>query len=124
MFSVALRKKFIAHRHIADMSDVEHPIRSHLYILEVMLEAEDLDSEGYVLDLDEVGSEVDDILALYRDKTLNNTEAFQNVTPTLEAFARVLGDALNEQLYAPQLTAISVRLWQDDSAWAMYDIEK
>jgi len=124
MFTVALRKKFISHRHVSDALDAEHPIRSHLYILEVMLEAEELDSEGYVLDLDELESEVDDILVLYRDKTLNNTAAFQDAPPTLEAFARVLGDTLNERLYAPQLTAISVRLWQDDSAWAMYDIEK
>lgn len=124
MFTLALRKKFISHRHVSEASDVEHPIRSHLYILEVMLEAEELDSEGYVLDLDELESEVEDILALYRDKTLNNTKAFQDTTPTLEAFARVLGDALNEGLYAPQLTAISVRLWQDDNAWALYDIER
>jgi len=124
MFTLALRKKFIAHHHAAPEIDAEHPIRSHLYILEVMLETEELDSEGYVLDLDELEAEVDDVLAQYAHKNLNDTEAFRGRVPTLEAFAQVLGDAINESLYAPNLTALSVRLWRDEKAWALYDIEK
>jgi len=124
MFTLALRKKFIAHHHAAPEIDADHPIRSHLYLLEVMLETEDLDSEGYVLDLDELEAEVDDILAQYAHKNLNDTEAFRGRVPTLEAFAQVLGDAINESLYAPNLTALSVRLWRDEKAWALYDIEK
>ena len=123
MFTLALRKKFIAHHHTAEL-DAEHPIRSHLYILEVMLEAEALDSEGYVLDLDTLEAEVDAILAQYAHKNLNETEAFQDRAPTLESLAQVLGDAINESLYAPHLTALSVRLWRDDVAWALYDIER
>ncbi|HEY79848.1 MAG TPA: 6-carboxytetrahydropterin synthase [Anaerolineae bacterium] len=124
MFTLALRKKFIAHHHAAPEIDADHPIRSHLYLLEVMLETEDLDSEGYVLDLEELEAEVDDILAQYAHKNLNDTEAFRGRVPTLEAFAQVLGDAINESLYAPNLTALSVRLWRDEKAWALYDIEK
>ena len=124
MFTLALRKKFIAHHYTAAEIDDEHPMRSHVYLLEVMLEAEELDSEGMVLDLDGLEEEIDDILALYRYKNLNETEAFQGKVPTLESFAQVLGDAIDETLYAPHLTAISVRLWRDEDAWALYDIEK
>ena len=124
MFTLASRKKFIAHHHTAPELDAEHPIRSHVYLLEVMLEAEELDSEGMVLDLDALDAELEDILNLYRYKNLNETEAFQGRIPTLEAFAQVLGDAIDESLYAPNLTAISVRLWRDEDAWALYDIEK
>ncbi len=124
MFTLALRKKFIAHHTSAIEIDPEHPIRSHLYILEVMLETEELDSEGYVLDLEALEAEVEEILSQYANKSLNDTPAFQNRIPTLEAFAQVLGDAINESLYAPNLTALSVRLWRDEQAWAMYDIEK
>lgn len=124
MYTLALRKKFIAHHHAATEPDAEHPLRSHLYLLEVMLEAEELDSQGMVLDLDELEAELNDILSLYRNQNLNKTEAFKDKIPTLEAFARVLGDAIDESLYAPHLTAISVRLWRDEDAWALYDIEK
>ena len=124
MFTLALRKKFIAHHHAAPEIDAEHPMRSHLYLLEVMVEAEELDSEGYVLDLDELEAEVDDVLAQYAHKSLNDTETFRDRIPTLEAFAQALGDAINESLYAPNLTALSVRLWRDEKAWALYDIER
>ena len=124
MFTLALRKQFIAHHHSANEPDAEHPMRSHVYLLEVMLETEELDSEGVVLDLDELEAEVDEILSLYRYKNLYETEAFANRAPTLEAFAQVLGNAIDETLYAPNLTAISVRLWRDENVWALYDIEK
>jgi 6-pyruvoyltetrahydropterin/6-carboxytetrahydropterin synthase len=124
MFTLAYRKKFIAHHHTAPELDPEHPLRSHVYLLEVMLETEALDSGGMVLDLDELEAEVDDILSQYRYKNLNETEAFQGRTPTLESFAQVLGDAIDASLYAPNLTAISVRLWRDEDVWALYDIEK
>jgi 6-pyruvoyltetrahydropterin/6-carboxytetrahydropterin synthase len=124
MFTLALRKKFIAHHRNAVEPDPEHPLRSHLYLLEVMLEAEALDSEGMVLDLDELANEIENILDLYRDKNLNELAPFQKRIPTLEALARVLGDAIDESLYAPHLTAISVRLWRDEEVWALYDIEK
>ena len=124
MFTLALRKKFIAHHHSAPEIDADHPMRSHLYVLEVMLETEELDSEGYVLDLDELEAEVNDILAQYAHKSLNDAEVFQGRIPTLESFAQVLGDAINASLYAPNLTALSVRLWRDEDAWALYDIER
>ncbi len=124
MFTLALRKKFIAHHHAATEPDAEHPMRSHLYLLEVMLESEELDSQGMVLDLEALETELDDILSLYRYQNLNETKAFQGRIPTLETFARVLGDAIDESLYAPNLTAISVRLWRDEETWALYDIEK
>ena len=124
MFTLALRKKFIAHHHTTAEVDPEHPVRSHVYLLEVMLESEELDSAGVVLDLDELEAEIDDIISAYQYKNLNETEAFAERTPTLEAFAMVLGDAIDESLYAPNLTAISVRRWRDENAWALYDIEK
>ena len=124
MFTLASRKKFIAHHHTSPQIDSQHPLRSHVYILEVMLERENLDSEGMVLDMEELNATIEDIVSQYRYKNLNETAAFQGRIPTLETFARVLGDAIDESLYAPDLTAISVRLWRDENAWALYDIEK
>ncbi len=124
MFTLALRRKFIAHHHTTSELGAAESVRSHLYMLEVMLEAEELDSEGYVLDMDMLEAELDDLIAQYAHKDLSRTEAFQGQVPTLERFAQVLGDALNDGLYAPHLTAISVRLWRDEDAWALYDIER
>ncbi len=123
MFTLALRKRFIAY-HPAHHPDAEHPIQSHLFVLEVMLEAETLDEMGQVFDLDVLESEVVDILKVYANKDLHQTPAFAQRPFTLEAFAQILGDALNESLYAPHLTALSVRLWCDERAWALYDIER
>jgi 6-pyruvoyltetrahydropterin/6-carboxytetrahydropterin synthase len=120
MYTLALRKKFIAHH----KNTAESLLRSHLYLLEVMLEAEALDSLGMVVDLDALDDAMDDVLALYQDKNLNEAEAFADTLPTLEALAKVLATAIDETLYAPNLTALSVRLWRDEEAWALYDIEK
>jgi len=124
MFTLALRKKFIAHHRTSTTPDPEHPLRAHLYLLEVMLEADALDEQGMVLDLAELDETVEDILENYCDKNLNEIAAFQERVPTLETLAQTLGDAIDQALYAPHLTAISVRLWRDEETWALYDIEK
>jgi len=124
MHTLALRKKFIARHNLADAPADETHAKSHLYTLEVMLEAEELDSEGYVLELDALSAELDMILAIYSDKSLDKAPGFEGRSPTLERFAQVLCETIDEELYAPQLTAVSVRLWRDENAWAMYDIEK
>jgi len=120
MYTLALRKKFIAFHQNAD----ENPVRSHLYLLEAMLEAEELDDLGMVHDLEALDEVLEDVLSNFRDKNLAQVAVFGGVAPTLEVFARVLGNAIDETLYAPNLTAISVRLWRDEEAWALFDIEK
>ena len=89
-----------------------------------MLEGDDLDQHGYLIDLIDVESEIDTLIARYRDKTLNDLPPLEGMNPSIERFCRLLCEELNEALYAPNITAISVKLWENTIAWAAFDLDR
>ena len=86
-----------------------------------MLEGEELDSHGFLLDIEDLKIQVDELITSFKDKTLNELPAFEDLNPSLEHFSRILCEQLDDALYAPNITAVSVKLWEDDIAWAAYD---
>ncbi|RME84207.1 MAG: 6-carboxytetrahydropterin synthase [Caldilineae bacterium] len=122
MYALAIQQDFIARRSAS--ADGSATALSHRYRVELMVEAEELDQQGYVVDIDELQAQFEGIVDEFRDKTLNELPDFEGVNPSLEHFARVLCEKVDEALYAPQLSAISIKLWEDDTAWVAYDVER
>jgi 6-pyruvoyltetrahydropterin/6-carboxytetrahydropterin synthase len=60
------------------------------------------------------------VIAEHQDKTLNELPAFAGLNPSIEHFSRILCDALAGPVSAPNLTDLSVKLWENDIAWASY----
>ena len=125
MYTLAIFADFIAQHHLTvENAGPENELHSHHYRVEVMLECEELDSNGYVLDIDDLKVQLEGVIATYRDQTLNDLDSFSGLNPSLEHFTRIFCESLDEALYAPNLTAISVKLWEDDVAWIAYDLER
>ena len=119
MFSLALRRSFSAsHFLIGGDWGAENLPHSHDYRLEVELEGDRLDRHGFLVDLVELGRMVDATLETYRGQSLNQLAAFQDLNPSLEHFCRVLSNAFDESLKQPGIRSLTVRLWEDESAWA------
>jgi 6-pyruvoyltetrahydropterin/6-carboxytetrahydropterin synthase len=49
---------------------------------------------------------------------------FAGLNPSIEHFARILATALNERLRALRLAGLKVVLWENDSAWTSYEIQR
>ncbi len=125
MYTLGLRRRFIAqHYLIGGDWGPENERHSHAYTLELVLEGATLDRHGYLVDLVEVEQAVEAVLARYRDRTLNDLEEFQGLNPSVEHFARILAEALNRRIQAPNVTALTVRLWENENAWAAYRLER
>ncbi|NOX62370.1 MAG: 6-carboxytetrahydropterin synthase [Chloroflexi bacterium] len=120
MYTISLSRTFIAQR---TDPDADQP-RAHVYRAELMLEGENLDSQGYLIDLEEVAIQLEEAVAPFRDKHLNMRPEFEGENPSLERIARVLCHKIDETLYAPDVLAISIKLWEDDRIWAAYDLER
>ena len=125
MYTISIQRDFIAQHYLVGGDwGAENEPHSHHYKIEVMLEGEDLDQHGYLIDLIDVESEIDALIARYRDKTLNDLPPLEGMNPSIERFCRLLCEELNEALYAPNITAISVKLWENTIAWAAFDLER
>lgn len=121
MYTVAVRRAFVAqHFLIGGEWGAENKWHSHHYQIEVQLSGEQLDQHGYLVDIVDIEHHLDALVAAYRDKTLNELPEFAGLNPSIEHFARIACRALAAQIQAPNLSHLTVRLWETDIAWASY----
>ncbi len=120
-YVVAVKRDFVAqHFLIGGDWGAENVKHSHHYIVEVQLEGERLDRHGYLVDIVDIEQNLNALVARYRDQTLNDLPEFAGLNPSLEHFARLLCHALTERLRTETLTAVTVKLWENEIAWAAY----
>lgn len=125
MYTLSLQRDFIAqHYLIGGDWGAENQPHSHHFKIEVMIEGEELDSHGYLIDSVDFQAQLNDLVTAYADKTLNDLPGFEGLNPSLERFCRQLCEEMDEKLYAPAITAISVKLWENPTTWAAYDLER
>jgi 6-pyruvoyltetrahydropterin/6-carboxytetrahydropterin synthase len=121
MYSVILRTDFIAqHFLIGGDWGPENERNSHHYVLEVQLDGPTLDEHGYLVDIVQVEDALAAVRADYADRLLNDLPEFRGLNPSLEHFARIICERLAGALGSPNLSAIAVRLWENERASAKY----
>jgi 6-pyruvoyltetrahydropterin/6-carboxytetrahydropterin synthase len=120
-YRIAVQRDFIAQHYLfgGDWGP-ENQLHSHHYEVELQLEGETLDQHGYLVDIVDVENALDEIVARFRDKALNDLPDFAGVNPSIEHFARIICTALSERIKAPNLSAFQVKIWENEIAWAAF----
>lgn len=98
----------------------EGDIHSHRYELSVRFAGPALNEYGYLVDIDAVNEILDDIEDRYECALLNDLPEFEGLNPSVEHFARSIGDRIAEDLEDPNPTSLVVRVWEDESAYASH----
>lgn len=125
MYRVAVRRDFVAqHYLIGGDWGAENQKHSHHYVLELELSGRTLDQHGYLVDIVDIERNLDQQVAYYRDCTLNDLPEFSGLNPSIEHFARILCEALSGGIQAANLSGCTVRLWENNIAWAAYSLER
>ncbi|MCA9937409.1 MAG: 6-carboxytetrahydropterin synthase [Anaerolineales bacterium] len=127
MYTIAVKRTFIAqHYLIGGDWGAENEPHSHHYALELQLTGDSLDQHGYLVDIVDIEAHLDAIVTVYQDRLLNDMPPFnpdgRPLNPSIEHFSRILCHALIAGIHAPHLTAITVKLWENDIAWAGYTL--
>jgi 6-pyruvoyltetrahydropterin/6-carboxytetrahydropterin synthase len=125
MYTLAVRRSFIS-RHFLIGGDwgPENFPNSHQYVLELQLEGQELDRHGYLVDIVDVEKHLGDLIDYYKEKMLNDLPEFKELNPSLEHFTRILCMSLNEKIKAANITSVKVILWENESAWAGYKVDR
>ena len=125
MYILGVRRDFIA-RHFLIGGDwgAENFPNSHHYILELQLEGNELDLHGYLVDIVDVEKHLDEVVGYYKEQMLNDCTEFAGLNPSIEHFARILATSLNDRIKAANISALKVMLWENESAWAAYQVER
>jgi 6-pyruvoyltetrahydropterin/6-carboxytetrahydropterin synthase len=121
MFSLGVQREFIAsHYLIGGDWGKENTEHQHRYGVELVLEAAQLDQHGYLVDIVEVEHHLDEVIAGFRDRTLNALAPFVGLNPSIERLAAELQRQLRERLADQRLVALAVIVREDDIAWTSY----
>lgn len=121
MYTVAVKRDFVAqHFLIGGDWGAENQWHSHHYVVEVQLEGATLDRHGYLVDIVDIEAGLESLVAAFKDKTLNDLPQFAHLNPSIEHFARIFCDALAGRIQAPNLSAITIKIWENEIAWASY----
>lgn len=123
MYRLAITRDFIAqHYLIGGDWGAENFKHSHSYRVEVLLRGTALNQHGYLVDIVELESALTEIIAQFRDHTLNDLTPFAGINPSLERFAKVFYEDLCAKLVLQDLS-VTVKLWESDRDWAAYGPE-
>lgn len=121
MYTLAVKRDFVAqHYLIGGDWGPENQWHSHHYVLELQLEGDSLDQHGYLVDIVNVEAALAEVVAHYKDKTLNDLPEFAGFNPSIEHFARIACLRLADRVRADNLTAVAVRIWENDIAWTSF----
>jgi 6-pyruvoyltetrahydropterin/6-carboxytetrahydropterin synthase len=121
MYSVSVKRNFTAgHFLIGGDWGAENQPHSHDYQVEVRLEGAALDRHGYLVDIVEIKAQMESLVNYFGERTLNDLAEFGGLNPSLEHFARIFCEQLSRRIPSPNLSAVSVKMWEDEGAWAAY----
>lgn len=121
MYTLAVKRDFVAQHYLVGGDwGPENEKHSHHYQVEVQLLGDRLDRHGYLADIVDLETHVEALVDYFRDRTLNDLPEFAGLNPSIEHFARILGETLAGRLKADNLKAIRVKVWEADIAWASY----
>lgn len=125
MYSLGVRREFIA-RHFLIGGDwgPENFPNSHHYTLELILEGNELDQHGYLVDIVDVEKHLDEVVGYYREQMLNDKPEFAGLNPSIEHFARILAVTLNDCIKAKNISGLKVVLWEHANAWAAFHVDR
>jgi 6-pyruvoyltetrahydropterin/6-carboxytetrahydropterin synthase len=121
MYVVAVKRDFDAqHFLIGGDWGPENELHSHHYQVEAQLEGSHLNQHGYLVDIVDIEFHLENLIAAYRNKTLNELQEFAGLNPSIENFARIICRSLSAEIKASNLSAITISLWENEIAWASF----
>lgn len=122
-YRVGVNRPFSA-RHFLIGGDfgAENELHEHQYRLVIIVSGSELDRHGYLLDIEHLNSVIDDVLGRFENEVLNELPEFQGLNPSLEHFARILAREIAQHIDHGSLSGLTVRLWEDEFAWAEHNV--
>jgi len=125
MYTLSVKRDFIA-RHFLIGGDwgTENFPNSHHYVLELQMSGGELDGHGYLVDIVEVETHLDELVNYYKEQMLNEKPEFDGLNPSIEQFARILATSLSERIKAGNISLLKVVLWENEYAWASYELKR
>lgn len=119
MYQLAISRTFIAQHYLVGGDwGKENDKHSHQYRVQVLIESDQLDQHGYLVDIVKLDEALSGVIEKFSDRSLNELDEFRNINPSLEHFSRIFWQALNNELSLK--ATMVIKLWENENDWAAY----
>jgi 6-pyruvoyltetrahydropterin/6-carboxytetrahydropterin synthase len=124
MYSIAVQKDFIAQHYLigGDWGEENDP-HSHHYVIELIIEHNELDQHGYLVDIVDIEAGLEQTVTYFKDNMLNDLPEFKDINPSLEHLSRIIWQHIIRQISPPGSGKLEIKLWENESCWAAYKKE-
>lgn len=121
MYSLAVQRAFSARHYLigGDWGPENDP-HAHAYRVEVRLRAAELDTHGYLVDLEKLEQVLAACVSIYQDRLLNDLPDFDRINPSIEHFAKRFYTRFLEEIGPHHFQSVEIRIWENEAAWASY----
>ena len=123
MYSVGITNSLRAsHALSGDIGDETLP-HEHEYRVEWRCSADDLDGNGFAVDISAMELLLDELVRELDGRFLNELPFFRGIQVSVENLSRYLLESLFARLDRPScksITSSEIRIWESDTAWASY----
>jgi 6-pyruvoyltetrahydropterin/6-carboxytetrahydropterin synthase len=121
MFEITIEETFAAGHALRNYRGKCENVHGHNYRCHVTVQGEDLDEIGLLVDFVELKRVVHSVLDRMDHQWLNDFPPFDVLNPSAENMAKYIYDEVNGGLKTkPGVRLASVRLWETDTASAIY----
>lgn len=125
MFELTVERSFSA-AHAIMINGRREPVHGHNWRVRLIVRGEELDSNGLLCDFHVLERELDEVVARFHNRHLNEIPPFDRINPTAELVVKHIADALNSRL--PQTVRLHrVRLTEApgcEATWIANDAER
>ncbi len=118
-YQVAVEAEFPASHQLRMVDGRLESMHGHVWKVRAVFAGAELDEIDVLIDFVEVERRLDDAVAAFRDRHLNDLPCFARVNPSAENVARVIFESLRDTVSAPDLLR-EVRLTEAPNCTASY----
>lgn len=119
MYEIKVKGSFSSAHNLREYKGKCEAIHGHNWKVEVILESENLNSEGMVLDFKLAKKLLNQVLDKLDHKYINKIEPFNKVNPTSENIAKFIFQEIRERI-GDDLKVKKVTVWETENSSASY----
>ncbi|MDD1769573.1 MAG: 6-carboxytetrahydropterin synthase [Methanomassiliicoccales archaeon] len=119
-YTLSVSRSFKATHWMPGGKNEEKMPHQHDYRLQVAIDGVDLGDDGFLMDVDILRKELDDIIARFPDTKVNDLQELHGLPPSLENFAAAIWTAILARLNPDGLESMTVTLWESEDTSASF----
>ena len=119
-FVIYKEQDFSAAHFLRECHGMCERVHGHNYRVRVYVGADELDTEGMVVDFAEVKEAIQVVIHRLDHQLLNDVAPFDSIAPTLERVAEHIGDEVARKIDSERRRVLECHVWETDRNCAIY----